>query len=590
MDNTITQKTSSSIIRIISFPEILFWLSAVLLLFLNLDIGGLRGSEGRWADVVRTMFLTGDFLHPMINFKPYFDKPLVSYWAIAAGGAVSGGEVTELLIRIPSAAAGLVTLWATRLIASRFAGRTVGIFAGWILLTVYSFAFWGRLGEADMLNLAFGTLAVGWYVLKREKTDFISYLVFGLLCAVGGQTKGLSAVAVPVLAVLADLAVSRRWKQHLNWKIFAAGLISLAVYLTPFLLASLKKDYSDNGLALVFQENIQRFFNSLDHKQSWYAYFIHLPQLFLPWTPFLILALIAAVKQWKTSDENDRWVLVSIAVIFLVFSISDSKRVYYILPILPFCAILTARFILSPETGLLAKIRNILLKIYVFLIPLIVLLLLSAAATGAAGGIKILKNALPPDLKTLLLAVMLLVALILLVILAVFRRLLPEQWFPGGNTGKNFALAAVCFSVILIAGFGILMPQISEALRTEKPFFARIRYCIDSGKIPPERIFFFHHGYTNASFYLRRPEKITTLDPEDEAKAAEIGKELQRELEKSQGRPLMVIGQLRYFRKIKSPSLLRLVLDHLKWTEDSGFWENPKKNGKKYAVFIFPGS
>ena len=588
MDNTKTGPAGSSFIRGINVPEVLFWIAAVLLLFLNLDIGGLRGSEGRWADVVRTMFLTGDFMHPMINFKPYFDKPLVSYWAIAAGGALSGGEVTELLIRLPSAAAGLVTLWATRLIASRFAGRTVGVFAGWILLTVYSFAFWGRLGEADMLNLAFGTLAVGWYVLRREKNDFISYLVFGLLCAVGGQTKGLSAVAVPALAVLADLAVARRWKQHLNWKIFAAGLISLAVYLTPFLLASLKKDYSDNGLALVFQENIQRFFNSLDHKQPWYAYFIHLPQLFLPWTPFLILALIAAVKKWKSSDENDRWLLVSISAIFLVFSISDSKRVYYILPILPFCAVLTARFILSPENGLLEKIRNILLKIYVFLIPLIVFLLLAAAGTGFAADGIILKNSLPLDLKNLLLATMLMTALILLVILLVFRKQLPEQWFPSGRTGKNFALSSVCFSVILIAGFGIIMPQVSETLRTEKPFFARIKSLIDSGKIPPERIFFFHHGYTNPSFYLKHPQKITVLDPEDEAKAAEIGKDLQHALEKSQGGPLMVIGQLRYFRKIQSPALFRQVLDHLKWTEDSGFWENPKKNGKKYAVFMYP--
>lgn len=589
MENTTTRPAVPSVVPIINIPEVLFWTAAVLLLFLNLDLGGIRGSEGRWADVVRTMFLTGDFLHPMINFRPYFDKPLFSYWAIAAGGALSGGEVTELLIRIPSAAAGLVTLWATRLIASRFASRTVGVFAGWIMLTVYSFAFWGRLGEADMLNLAFGTLAVGWYVLKRENSDFVSYLVFGLLCAVGGQTKGLSAVAVPVLAVLADLAVSRRWKQHLNWKIFAAGLVSLAVYLTPFLLASLKKDYSDNGLALVFQENIQRFFNSLDHKQPWYAYFIHLPQLFLPWTPFLILALIAAVKQWKVLTHDDRWLLVSIGLIFLVFSISDSKRVYYILPILPYCAVLTARFMLSSETGWPEKIRNILLKVYVFLLPLTGLLLLAAGGIGLAGGFDHLKKIpLPMELRTLLSAAMLLTALILFVILLVFCRLLPERLFPGGVTGRNFALAAVCISVLLIAGFGILMPRFSETLRTEKPFFARIRSYVDSGGIPPERIFFFYSDSANPSFYLNRSRKITVIDPENEAKAAEVGKELQNELEKNPGRPLMVIGQLRYFRGIREPALRRLVLDHLKWTEPSGFWENPKKNGKKYAVFVYP--
>ncbi len=568
------------------FAEILFWVLAVLMLFLNLDIGGLRGSEGRWADVVRIMFLTGDFLHPVINFEPYFDKPLFSYWAIAAGGALSGGEVTELLIRIPSALAGLVSLWATRLIAARYAGKTTGIFAGWILLTVYSFPFWGRLGEADMLNLAFGTLAVGWYVLNREKNDLRSYLIFGLLCAIGGQTKGLSSVAVPVLAVLADLALSKSWKRHLNWKIFAAGAVALGVYLVPFLLASLKKDYSDNGLKLVFQENIQRYFNSLDHKQPWYAYFIHLPQLFLPWTPILILALIAAVKNWKTAHEADRWLLVSIGLIFLVFSISDSKRVYYILPILPFCAVLTARFILSEENTLLEKIRNIVLKIYGWMIPALAVFLLGLVTYGWIRRAKYLKKASSPEQVVQILSIILLSALVLLVVWLIFRRQLPASLFPA-PAGKDFALVSVCAALILIGFFGVLMPQTIETSRTEKKFLTGIRRYLDSEKIPTDRVYFFHHNYTNPSFYLKRGRKITVLDHEKGAEdAAEKAKELQELLKDRPGQPVVVIGQLRYFRKIQSPALRKRLLDSLKWTEPSGSWENPKKNGKKHAAAV----
>ena len=585
-DNASGKETVSVYLPNSRVSELLFWIPAALLLFLNLGIGGLKGSEGRWADVVRMMFLTGDFLHPMINFEPYFDKPLFSYWAIAAGTALSGGEVTELLIRIPSAVAGLISLWATRLIASRFAGKETGFFAGWILLTVYSFAFWGRLGEADMLNLAFGTLAVSWYVLNRDKTDFGPYLLFGLLCAVGGQTKGLSAIAVPVLAVLADLTLRRSWKKHLNWKIFAAGILSLGVYLTPFLLAALKKDYTDNGLTLVFQENIQRFFNSLDHKQPWYAYFIHLPQLFLPWTPFLILAVIAGVKQWKTSGPDDRWILVSCGLIFLVFSLSDSKRVYYILPILPYCAILTARFMLSEGNGMFEKIRNVLLQCYAWLVPLVAAALLATAGFFSFRNGKIQKYAPPPELVKLVLLTMLLTALILLVIWLFFRRRIPVQSFPGGGTGRNFMLSAFSCAVLLIGFFCILMPRISESMRTEKKFFTGLRKQFSSSGIPGNRIFFFHHNYTNASFYLKHPKKIEVLDHEDTAKSENLGRELQNRIENRQGQPLVVIGQLRYFRKIASPSLRQAVEEKLILTEESGSWENRKKNGKKYAVLL----
>ena len=583
--DTENKRTESS--HLSQTAEYLFWIAALLMLFLNLGIGGLRGSEGRWADVVRTMFLSGDFLHPTINFEAYFDKPLVSYWAIAAGTALSGGIVTELLIRIPSALAGLASLWATRLIASRFTGKATGIFAGWILLTVYSFAFWGRLGEADMLNLAFGTLAVAWYVLKRDQTDFISYLIFGLICAVGGQTKGLSAIAVPVLAVLADQIIARQWKRHLNWKIFTAGIVSIAVYLLPFLLASGKKDYEDNGLALVFQENIQRYFNSLDHKQPWYAYFIHLPQLFMPWTPFLILALAAAVKRWKSADENERWILIVSIVIFAVFSLSDSKRVYYILPILPYCAILTARFLLSGSNGIPEKIRDILLRIYIWLIPALALFLLGLTAVGFIRGSRILKFTPPAEIMTLILLTMLLSALFLTVAWLGFRRLLPAVLFPNGSTGKNFALAAAASSVILIAFFGIVMPCAGEAFRTEKPFFTEIRKFLDSNDtIPPDRVYFFHHNYTNGSFYLKRTRKIAVLDHESETEPDALGKELEKIL--NSGKPFLVIGQLRYFRKIRSAALRQQVLERLTFSEPSGPWENPKKNGKKYAAVMSP--
>ena len=565
--------------------EILFWVFAAVMLFLNLGIGGLRGSEGRWADVVRLMILNHDYLHPMINFEAYFDKPLVSYWTIAVFSLLTGGEVTELLIRLPSAAAGLASLWATRLIASRISGKNAGIFAGWILLTVYSFAFWGRLGEADMLNLAFSTLAVGWFVARRDKTDFGSYLLFGLLCAVGGQTKGLSAVAVPVLAVLADLVLTRSWKKHLNWKLFAAGFVSLAVYLLPFLLAAGKKDYADNGLSLVFQENIQRYFNSLDHKQPWYAYFIHLPQLMLPWTPLLILAIIAGIRDWKTSDPAKRWLLVCIGVIFAVFSISDSKRVYYILPILPYCAILCADFLLSGNAGVTEKIRDILLKIYFWLIPLTAVTLLGMVIVGYSFGkkIKLLKFG-QPEAFQMILPVMLLTALILLLIWQIFWRLLPREQFPNGETGRNFSASSGSSAVLLIAFFGIAMPLTSEVFRTEKPFFKQIPMLAGKFQIPRERIYFFQNNYSNGSFYLKHDRKITVLD--SRSRPNELGTELEKTLNDNQGRRIMVIGQLRYFRGIKNQALRQQILDNLKMIEPSGPMENPKKNSKKYGVFI----
>lgn len=561
--------------------EAAFWILAAVLLFLNLGMKNISGSEGRWAEIVREMFISGDFLHPTINFRPYFDKPLISYWIIA-GCTLPFGEVSELLIRIPSAVAGLFSLWGTRLIASRFGGKTCGVIAGWIMLTVYSFAWWGRLGEADMLNMAFGTMAVGWYVIKRNETGFFNYLLFGLLCAVGGQTKGLSAIAVPVLAVLADQILSRGWKRHLNWKLIAAGIVSLLAYLLPFLLAAKSGgDYSANGLELVFRENILRYFDAFDHRQPWYAYFIHLPQLFLPWTPFLILALIAAIRNWRKAGNDDRWLLVSIAVIFLVFSISESKRIYYILPILPFCAVLTARFIQENAAGLPEKIRNVLLRIYVWVLPAAALLMMLSPAVWLA-----VKDRIPFELPALysvwLCGTLFLGGLLMLTVTLVLRSIFSRNAAPENAHGRNFAVCAVSFAILFIAVFGMIIPVTDVSFRTAKPFIAEIRDFIAENSIPPERIFYFYKNYVDSTFYLGLKQNIRILDYVEDGQAS--CQELKQLLRENPDRPFLVLGQPRHFQKIPDPELRELVMRNL-IREPSYPWEKKKNADKGYAVF-----
>ena len=75
-------------------------------LFLSgLSLRSLWGSEGRWAVVAREMMQTGNYFLPTINGQVYFDKPLLSYWAIIPFSWFTG--VTETSARLPGALAGL---------------------------------------------------------------------------------------------------------------------------------------------------------------------------------------------------------------------------------------------------------------------------------------------------------------------------------------------------------------------------------------------------------------------------------------------------------------------------------------------------
>lgn len=106
--------------------------------------------------------------------------------------------------------------------------------AGWILLTTYGFLFWGRTA-ADMENLAAITLAVAWYWKRRERPNFCSYIVFYLIFSLGAQTKGLTAMVVPVVAVLPDSLRECRWKMHLSFSHLMALALGAAIYLCPLI-------------------------------------------------------------------------------------------------------------------------------------------------------------------------------------------------------------------------------------------------------------------------------------------------------------------------------------------------------------------
>lgn len=150
---------------------LVFWAATAFLLFWALGIRGLWGPEGRWAEITREMLLTRDFFHPAINGNPYFDKPLLTYWLVAMASA-GIGRLNEWAVRIPSAVSALLGLWATVYLGRRLWSEEVGRAAGWMLLTTYGLLFWGRVGTADMENLAAIVLAVAWYWKRRDRMNF----------------------------------------------------------------------------------------------------------------------------------------------------------------------------------------------------------------------------------------------------------------------------------------------------------------------------------------------------------------------------------------------------------------------------------
>lgn len=95
----------------------------------------------------------------------------------------------------------------------------------------------------------------------------------------------------------------------------------------------------------VVHENVVRYFAPFDHKGPVYTYIKAIPLYLLPWSFVFLAALWRSRRADFRSDPGTRRVLWAITLIFVFFTLSGSRRDYYILPILPFCALLSAYFL-----------------------------------------------------------------------------------------------------------------------------------------------------------------------------------------------------------------------------------------------------
>ncbi|MDB5306367.1 MAG: Polymyxin resistance protein [Gemmataceae bacterium] len=338
---------------------------AAILYLGRLGDRALWSEELRWAEIPREMVRTGDLFWPTINAQTYYDKPLGSYWLVLAAAPLAGG-VNELAARLPSAVAGVIAVGLLIALTRRFVGdNRVAALAGAVLATSYGFVFFARTASTDVETVA-GVLAALWIGTGTEdRWSGRRVLAFWLVMAVTSLTKGLLGFALPLLVIgcyhtfavpgergagiigWVRAAVGRNGWLLNRWTVLAAPLAA-AVYFAPFAVST-SQTGSAEGLGMVWRENIRRFFDAHNHRGPVYLYTYVILGLLAPWSLLLPAALIRA---HQSRDRGDRFALVFFWAVFVFFTLSSSRRSYYLLPVLPAAAILVARVVLAEAADL----------------------------------------------------------------------------------------------------------------------------------------------------------------------------------------------------------------------------------------------
>jgi 4-amino-4-deoxy-L-arabinose transferase-like glycosyltransferase len=305
-------------------------------LVVMLGVAELWTQEGRFGLICQQMQRSGDYLHPSLLTTPYYGKPLLSYWLMLSLAWVTG-SLSELALRLPSAAAGLLSIWCTMRIGQRLFDTATGRIAGAALATSFMFVFWSRVASADMLQVGGMTAAVCWYVEHRERSDWRSYLGFFAILVTASLLKSPAAMVMCGLVIAPDLLRERRWLQHWNVPCLVIGCCAVASFLAPFMLAQMTAVVGQEQASLwtLFRENVTRYFAPFDHNGPVWLYLVQLPVYLLPWSLWLPWLARRTWLHRHSLTKSARWLLWAFALVFAFLTGCGSRRSYYVLPLLP---------------------------------------------------------------------------------------------------------------------------------------------------------------------------------------------------------------------------------------------------------------
>jgi 4-amino-4-deoxy-L-arabinose transferase-like glycosyltransferase len=291
------------------------------------------------------MLASGDWLTPHFDTLPYLDKPALFFWLEAESFRMWG--LSEWAARFPSALAALATAFLTWLLAKRMFGDSAALRAGLVWATSPLVIAFARLVVFDMILTFFITLALVCFWFAQTCDFGQPWLDAGLFGAMGLATfeKGPVGFIIPLLSIAAYQAARGhlRGLGRLRWGL---GLAIFAATALPwFVVISIRHP---EFLRYAVWETWLRFATSRARRAGGAFYYI--PVFlggFLPWSFFLLFAAWNRLKRWRALGRDARqpelFLAVSAAVVFVFFSISQSKLPGYVLPASVPLSILMAR-------------------------------------------------------------------------------------------------------------------------------------------------------------------------------------------------------------------------------------------------------
>jgi 4-amino-4-deoxy-L-arabinose transferase-like glycosyltransferase len=293
----------------------------------------IKGEEGRRILPAIAMLQTGNYIVPEVGGNPYFRKPPLVNWLVAASFRIFGVR-NEWTARLPSAVVVLAVAVAFVTVARGGLGPRGSIIAALIWMTNIGVMEKGRLIEIEALYISLCGLAIVFWLsfLVQRKSPWLIWVPASIFLGLGLLAKGPTHLIFFYAIVFAVLWHIKEWRLLIHPAHFVGLAVMLGIFAAwaiPFLHST-----TTHVAAVKWSNQFTGRLQGVDFKLvSWIQ---NIPRgliYFLPWV--LLFPFVRFSKFHDYAEQRlARGLAWGIAVPFLALNLVPGALPRYSMPVI----------------------------------------------------------------------------------------------------------------------------------------------------------------------------------------------------------------------------------------------------------------
>jgi len=317
----------------------------------------------QYANISREMLQNQSFLQIFDQGKDYLDKPPLLFWMSSLSMYIFG--INDFAYRLPSIIMAIIAIYSTYKFTLLYYVKEIAILASLVLATSQAMFLITHDVRTDTMLMGWVILGIWQFSSWLQNRNWISFITAFVAIAFGMMTKGPIALMVPIFSFAPHFIIHKNFKLFFRWE-YLIGLVIIIFLLIPmdiglyrqFDLHPEKVMYDKTGTSGLRFFYWTQSFGRITGESVWHEndsiffLFQNLLWGFLPWILFFIMGLFMevfdAIRNRFSISKSEEWIsLPGFIITYFALGISNYQLPHYIYIVLPFAAIITAKYIYS---------------------------------------------------------------------------------------------------------------------------------------------------------------------------------------------------------------------------------------------------